>query len=379
MPENRSACASDSMMSDSDQHISAAVTRASRRRGCLLGGGIGDALGAPIEFATLADIRRSFGPAGLTDLVPAFDRLGAITDDTQMTMFTAEGLIRAQVRWLDRGICHPPGVVWGAYQRWLLTQGETADPDQTDGWLIRQQLLFARRAPGNTCLSALRDGRMGSPTSIINDSKGCGGVMRVAPVGLLAEDPFGLGNELAALTHTHPSGYLAGGAFALIIARLYAGVALDGALDEAMDTLAREASDDEVLRALQRARDAAENEPATPETIEELGAGWVAEEALAIAVFCSLKAEDFAHGVLLAVNHSGDSDSTGAIAGNILGTMLGEAALPARWVEKLEGADLLRELADDLGEVMTFSSDPMVGEPNGTEVPAAFFEKYPGF
>jgi len=65
-------------------------------RGCLLGGAVGDALGAPIEFDDLAKIRSRFGPAGLRDYAPAYGRVDAFTDDTQMTLFTAEGLIRAQ-------------------------------------------------------------------------------------------------------------------------------------------------------------------------------------------------------------------------------------------------------------------------------------------
>lgn len=60
-------------------------------RGSLLGGAVGDALGAAVEFQSLAEIRSRFGPAGILDYAPAFGRLGAITDDTQMTLFTAEG------------------------------------------------------------------------------------------------------------------------------------------------------------------------------------------------------------------------------------------------------------------------------------------------
>ena len=66
-----------------------------RIRGSLLGGAVGDTLGAPIEFESLREIRARFGPEGLRKPAPAFGRVGAITDDTQMTLFTAEGLILA--------------------------------------------------------------------------------------------------------------------------------------------------------------------------------------------------------------------------------------------------------------------------------------------
>src|SRR5918993_271937 len=92
--------------------------------GCLLGGAVGDALGAGIEFDSWASIARRHGPDGVTDFVDAYGRRGAITDDTQMTMFTAEGLIRASVRQRERGICHAPSVIRHAYLRWIWTQGD---------------------------------------------------------------------------------------------------------------------------------------------------------------------------------------------------------------------------------------------------------------
>src|SRR3954469_11894903 len=80
------------------------LTSSDRIRGCLLGGAVGDALGAGIEFAWIEDIIRRFGPGGSTDYVEAYGRRGAITDDTQMTLFTAEGLLRARVRVAREGI-----------------------------------------------------------------------------------------------------------------------------------------------------------------------------------------------------------------------------------------------------------------------------------
>ena len=152
----------------------------SRYRGCLLGGAVGDALGAPVEFMKLDAIRKRFGPKGIQDFIPAYGKLGAITDDTQMTMFTAEGMLRAFVRARMRGIGPVfPSVTARAYLRWLLTQGFQCDAEPVDkpsGWLIEHRELFDRRVPGNTCLAALREmKRPGDPAS--NDSKGCGGVM----------------------------------------------------------------------------------------------------------------------------------------------------------------------------------------------------------
>jgi ADP-ribosylglycohydrolase len=319
-------------------------------RGCLLGGAVGDALGAAPEFLSLAEIRQRFGPAGVTDYVPAYGRTGAITDDTQMTLFTAEALLRGHNRWLDRGICSMVRVGFNAYVRWLHTQGgRNVDPTRLTGWLVTQPGLHHRRAPGGTCLGALETGAPGTMARRLNDSKGCGGVMRAAPAGLAEiNDQFETGCELAAITHGHPSGYLAAGAFAEIILQLSRGASLPDAVSAALDRLRPEAGHEETTAALEAAVALARSTEPTPEAVERLGEGWVAEEALAIGVYCALQARDFAHGVLLAVNHGGDSDSTGSIAGNLLGLIHGEAGIPPRWLDALELREVITEVATDL-------------------------------
>ena len=169
----------------------------SRVRGCVLGGALGDALGAPIEFSSLDSIRRRYGPAGISGLVP--DRrgeVGLVTDDTQMTVFTLEGILRAHVRMTNKGICHLPSVVRFAYLRWLDTQRHDTPPPGggaeyvfRTGRLRDQRWLYAQRAPGTSCLSGLhaepgRAAPFGEPGPVNPGSKGCGTVMRSAPFGL---------------------------------------------------------------------------------------------------------------------------------------------------------------------------------------------------
>ena len=328
--------------------------------GCLLGGAVGDALGAPVEFHGIHLIRNKYGSAGITDYAAAYGRRGAITDDTQMTLFTAEGLLRAIARRRHKGICHPASVIHHAYIRWLRTQGERSrshfPQDEMDGWLIGVPGLHSRRAPGNTCLSALRGEEMGAIQRPLNNSKGCGGVMRGAPVGLVAEDEeqaFSLGCEAAAITHGHPSGYYSAGCFAAIIYHLMSGRSLPEAIELALRILERPENDEheECAEAVHQAvalwRDG-DLKP-SPEVIERLGGGWVGEEALAISLYCALVAQDdFARGVLLAVNHSGDSDSTGAITGNLLGLMLGVGSIPEKWLAELELRAEIEAVAGDL-------------------------------
>jgi ADP-ribosylglycohydrolase len=356
------------------------IAPADRVRGSLLGGAVGDALGAGIEFESIDRIRARFGPDGVGDLAPAYGVRGAITDDTQMTLFTAEGLLRAYTRGTAKGICHPPSVVDHAYARWLLTQGERSgrwDVEDPDGWLVSVPGLHARRAPGNTCLSALAAAEAGTRRAPLNDSKGCGGVMRAAPAGLTGggpfKDPFTLGCDVAALTHGHPSGYLAAGVLADVIARLVVGDELEIALETALMRVAVEPGHEELTRALRNAMDRADEDAELgPEEVEQLGGGWVAEEALAIAVFVAMSASSFEEGVLAAVNHGGDSDSTGAIAGNLLGAMYGVEAIPARWLDGLELREEIGALVEDW--VTCFWSDGRID----VEAPE-WWERYPGW
>jgi ADP-ribosylglycohydrolase len=342
--------------------------------GCLMGGAVGDALGAPVEFMSMEEIRRRYGDAGITGYVEFWSGQGAFTDDTQMTLFTAEGLALAGEKARGggpRALSAAVESVHRAYLRWLLTQGKEANWGRAratpaalkaEGRLVREKGLWACRSPGMTCLAALQSGRCGSTSDPINVSKGCGGVMRVAPVGLRFADPeeaFRMGCEVAAITHGHPSGYLPAGLLAALISSLSRREALSPSIERATKLLRVWKGHAETLSAVERAvegaaeRSRSGNTPALsfPEAIGSLaqkddapgpGSGWTGETALSIALFCALcHADDFRAGALAAVNHGGDSDSTGAIAGNILGAKLGKAAIPREWISGLDMAALV--------------------------------------
>jgi len=374
-----------------DPHLPPSVrlpTVEERFLGCLLGGAVGDALGAPVEFLSRAEILRRFGPSGITDYAQAYGGLGRITDDTQMTLFTAEGLLRAWVRGCFKGITTYTGVTAHAYLRWLKTQGEQSPLEASlhgePGWLIGQDALHHRRAPGMTCLKALRDmPALGRPAC--NDSKGCGGVMRVAPVGLFLSrlgqanavgEAFALGTDLAALTHGHPTGSLTGGVLAALILALVEGAGLQAAIAAAKVPLQKAPHSEETLHAIEQAEALARSDLPPAQAIARLGEGWVAEEALAIALYCALVAPDLEQAVILAVNHDGDSDSTGAIVGNLLGVVHGVQAIPERWLAPLELREVIAELAQDLHDfrgwrIGEYSQELALNE--------RIWRKYPGY
>lgn len=290
-----------------------------------------------------------------------------------MTLSTSEGLLRGWIpgrRRQERP--NYVGATGQAYQRWLATQGEHPRDDvdlvHAPGWLSQQPELHHRRAPGNTCLSALRT----TPSEqwfARNDSKGCGGVMRVAPVGLFrwilrehhsARDTFRLGCELAALTHGHPTGQLTAGVLTVLIRELTDGASLPQALALAKSLLRQERKHHETLHAIARAEALAVGNLPPEHAIARLGEGWIAEEALAISLYCALVAHDFGHGVILVVNHDGDSDSTGAITGNLLGALYGIGAIPPQWLEPLELSEVITEIAEDLHHCIEWPLGPFM-------------------
>lgn len=338
-------------------------------RGCLIGGAAGDALGYAVEFLSESAIQAKYGDKGITEY-QLQNGLARVSDDTQMTMFTANGLLFGVTRFCTHGVLGAgiPDLIRYAYQDWYRTQTEPyRRPDRKEtffcGWLMHVPELYVQRAPGTTCMSAIRSNRHGSIHKPINDSKGCGGVMRVAPIGLYYDrrpwyTPLGvdmLGAETAALTHGHEMGYIPAAMLVHIVqsAALCEGVPLKIAvLDSkiAMKRLFPESKElPGFLKLIDKAVELAKSDLDDLTAIHQLGEGWVGDEALAIAVYCALKySHDFDRALLAAVNHGGDSDSTGAITGNILGAYLGLSRIPQKYLEKLEFRNILIELADDL-------------------------------
>ena len=341
-----------------------------RFRGCLISGAAGDALGYAVEFLREEQIFRRYGKRGITEY-ELKDGIAQISDDTQMTLFTANGLLLGTTQSLRRGIGWPsPYDIRLCYQDWLKTQethyAATVQPEHS--WLGNVPELYSPRAPGNTCLSALRSGKIGTPEEPINSSKGCGGIMRVAPVGLYfndreksAEYVCRFGAETAALTHGHRLGWMPAGMLAQIIHEITQNeTSVIKAVRRSLETLQKTYPESEEKKYLTRliwsAMYLAQEILDDLKAIHQLGEGWVAEETLAIAVYCAIKYEDdFDRALIAAVNHNGDSDSTGAITGNILGAKIGLSGIPAKYTEHLELRDLIIEVADDLWHDCTIS------------------------
>jgi ADP-ribosylglycohydrolase len=333
---------------------------ASRVLGLLAGGAAGDALGYTVESCSLEEIRARHGAGGLTHplQVTAVHDGGTlpISDDTQLTLFVLDGLLE-WIEWANEGsMADPTACVWLSCLRWYRTQqGRLPEglPEPPARWLDEHDALRVQRAPGTACLSGLAEPEMGLPAKPHNPgSKGCGTVMRSAPYGMVPglEDHMvvALARSGAVLTHGHPAAWTAAAAFGLVVSRLMAGHGVVPAVTDALDWLGTVPDDGGTAAALGAALETARSASAPTVLPAELGEGWVAEEALAIAVFAVLatapedEAEEaapsthFRSAISVAVNHGGDSDSTASLAGQLLGARYGTAVFPGgevpRWI-----------------------------------------------
>jgi len=314
-----------------------------RVRGCLFGGAIGDAFGYKVEFKSLSSIRASYGEGGIQEPQET-DGQFVVSDDTQMTLFTLEGLIRG-LGGTDETILEEIRL---AYVDWLSTQSPPEIGWQPRGKICNDKRLWFLQAPGNTCLSATRAGAHGTPTNRINDSKGCGGVMRSAPLGLvtswLEREAFDMGCRIAAMTHGHSSGYLSAGALSCLIRLLLGGEHPRVAVSKVLPLLGESFEGEETIAALLKVLELTRSKQNATKCVRELGEGWVGEEALAIGVYAALRASSFEEALIIAANHDGDSDSTASIAGQIYGAWHGDSVLPKAWIEKLDIKEVMEKL-----------------------------------
>lgn len=334
-------------------------------RGSLIGGAVGDALGYAVEFMPLTTILKHYGERGITKYDLGDRGIAEFSDDTQMSLFTTEGLLSA----IASGVYYEKEIIpyiISAYEHWYYTQ--SAFPLRMKGsWLTHIKGMWSQRAPGNTCMSALISISMPNSQPVINNSKGCGGVMRVAPIGIfsgahpkiLQLDHAGyLAGYAAEITHKHPLSTYSSMVLAMIVADCISYDKIDRdkfrfIVIERVFKLIGLRYDDEYIKQLKalviKAFELALSEVSDFDAIRQLGEGWVAEETLAIALFCVMRyIDDFEKCICSAVNHDGDSDSTGSVAGNIIGAILGYEGIPQKYRNNLEMHDLLMSVAADL-------------------------------
>lgn len=125
-----------------------------RFKGCILGGAVGDALGYPIEFMSEEEIFFTYGENGITGY-NLNNGVAEISDDTQMTLFTIDGLLLSDGDEIES--------IRNCYIDWANTQmGEINIGIEGYSNLMNVKELFSSREPGRTCLMAILNGAKGS-------------------------------------------------------------------------------------------------------------------------------------------------------------------------------------------------------------------------
>lgn len=354
-------------------------------RGCLMAGAAGDALGYEVEFMSHKAILSRFGEQGITKFALDSKGKALISDDTQMTLFTANGLLNATHLHTE-----PRYAIVRAYLDWYYTQiGRTNKIKNC--WIGILDALHSLRAPGNTCMSALEAISRGKEPC--NYSKGCGGIMRVAPIPLFAAannclDDAGvaqLAADAAECTHQHPLGFLPASLFAVLLYKVVpmspnqVREEIDSIVADTVNILDRiykgeYESDKQILKELtEKAMQLAHSDATDADAIRQLGEGWTGEEAWAIALYSAVRHIDSVENAIIAsVNHDGDSDSTGSVCGNIMGAIYGYEHIRERSIfcpegkqleETLELSDIILALADDLSSGCIISEHAPIDTP----------------
>ena len=339
-----------------------AVKRTSYR-GCLLGLAVGDAMGYTVDSRSWQEIREDYGPNGLLgyDLVNGY---ADVTSYTQLAAFTCNGLLLGMTRGQMMGKMAPfVKYIDLSSREWAASQRPWGRPAKTYCWLLKRGELCRRHCMDTLMLDTLGKDALGTPEEPRNSHSGPGSLTSAIGVGLFSgQRKMGqrelnrLGAEAVALTHGSPAAFLTGALLTHIVTYCLhrpeapLKMVINKALMAIRDQFGHEYSQAyELVNLIRHAITFSEN-PSLPqaEAMERLRCE-SAPQVLAGAIYACLSSGwDFDRAMIIAVNHSGRSAAVGAIVGAILGARLGEEALPEFYIECLEPAEILRELADDL-------------------------------
>lgn len=318
-----------------------AISREERAVGCMIGAAYGDSLGAATEFSSSKTIKKRFGEHGISELVSVYGEVGNITDDTQMAIATAEGILNTPKDFAndEKLLMHN---IWQSYIKWFDTQLDDSES----------------RAPGSTCLSALASNKMGTLRKPLNKSPGCGAIMRAHPIGIAYgsnRNTFRLGVLSGVITHGHPDAYIPSGFLSMLTGEIMDGQEFENALEHVTEKVKKvyKKKSKGTITALDRAVSGYKNKGDTFEIIDKEvggGGGWHGHDALAIGIFAVLRANgDPIESVKIAANHSGDTDSTASIAGAIAGALHG----PQAFFDTLDEQNVQLEHEEYLGILAT--------------------------
>jgi len=283
-----------------------------KKENIIKAGVLGDAFGYNVEFQSWEHIRITYGGPILFSNCNNF----IASDDTQMTLFCLEALKENhQFNNDNENIIKR---IYDYYLEWNATQYADLIFKKE---FSKQKELQKRQAPGRTCLTALGSKFCGTIEKRINESKGCGGIMRVAPIAFLnrnLDDIIYLGCAQAAITHGHPEGYLSSGFFAGLLKLGIDGKEFQESYYLIKDKIKEYKDSESFINYLDKLENNLSKNYENPNKMtEEIGEGWTGESALGLAIYAMISGKSFEDVIVISTNHSGDSDSTASLAGQL--------------------------------------------------------------
>lgn len=282
----------------------------------LLGLAIGDALGAPVEGRERDDYprMRDFAAGGTHGLAA-----GEWTDDTAMAICLAESLV-AQGGMDERDLL-------ARFLRWHRL-GENACGGRAVG--ISSATRRVLEAFEST-------GRLDAAREIGNAGNGC--IMRLAPVAIFHRQAPMMAREAAVrqarVTHGSEEAVAAAALLSEMLVAALGGDGLDAVTAAGTGSAHADLVDIAAGAYRSKARAAISSAPRARDTLEA-------------ALWCLHRARDFEAAVIEAVNLGGDTDTIGAVTGQLAGALFGTAAIPRRWLAGLHSAGRLAGLARQL-------------------------------
>ena len=345
------------------------ISKRASIRGCLMGLAIGDAMGYTVDTKTWPQIKEDYGPYGLMgfDLCNGY---ADVTSHTQLAAFSCNGLLIGQTRGQVRGTMAPlVRYVEIAQQEWAIGQRRYDQPTRNHCWVFRIPALRRRHCTDTRMVETLNRGlngvrgKLGTMESPINHRDTPASISSAIAAGLFADpnrmkqpEIDRLGAECVALTHGDPLAFLPGAVVAHLISRCLRDheTPLRALVEEALTAFDNQFGREyrqagQVIACVRNALKLVDDYSVFPvDAMEKLRCDTGAD-VLAGAIYAALIYErDFDSAMIVAANHSGRSAAVACVAGAILGARCGEEALPEFYMEGLEVAPTLLELADDL-------------------------------
>ncbi|MBO5316925.1 MAG: ADP-ribosylglycohydrolase family protein [Oscillospiraceae bacterium] len=335
--------------------------RSGAGRGCLLGLAVGDAMGYPVDKKSWPEICEMYGPNGLLGYDLA-NGSADVTSYTQIAAFVCNGLLLGATRQDPERYSQYLAL---ALREWAKSQQFRTNAERTRCWVAQVPELRRRLCMDTRILDALSRPNLGTPEAPVFRSHTPAVLTGAVAVGMFAdrlsrEQLLRLGAEVVAFTHGYPESFLCGSFLSCTVAtvvqdpqlplsRVFAGVT-----DEVCTFFAEKYPEETAL--LRQKVEKAMNLTRDPE-LSPLAAMTVLEcvdamDCLAGAVYaCCIHPANFDEAMIVSVNHSGRSCATAGLTGAILGARLGQEALPEFYLESLEAAPVLEELAQDTVDV----------------------------